>query len=85
MDVSSGAGGRHGSHLVLLWLWCRLAVAVLIGPLAWELSYAAGMALKRQKKKKSVYGVHKFLSPEFQEEEKKKKMKKIRQKLRAVR
>ena len=30
----------------LLWLWCRLAAAALIGPLAWELPYAEGAALK---------------------------------------
>ena len=29
------------------WLWRRLAaVALMIGPLAWELPYAVGMALK---------------------------------------
>ena len=38
--------------LVLLWLWHRLAAAVLIRPLAWEPPYAVGAALKRQKKKK---------------------------------
>ena len=42
-------------------LWCRsqtrlgcccgLAAAAPIGPLAWELPYAAGVALKRQQKK----------------------------------
>ena len=36
----------------LLWLWYRLAAAVLFGPLAWELPHAAGEALKRLKKKK---------------------------------
>ena len=36
---------------VLLWLWCRLAPAALIGPLAWEPPYAMGAALKRQKNK----------------------------------
>ena len=35
---------------VLLWLWCRSAAAALIQPLAWELPYAAGVALKRKKK-----------------------------------
>ena len=34
------------------WLWCRLVVAVLIRPLAWEPPYATGAALKRQKTKK---------------------------------
>ena len=32
-------------------LWCRPAAAALIQPLAWELPYATGMALKRKKKK----------------------------------
>ena len=30
----------------LLWLWCRLAAVAPIGPLAWELPYAMGAALK---------------------------------------
>ena len=33
----------------LLWLWCRPGAAAAIGPLAWELPYALGEALKRQK------------------------------------
>jgi len=33
------------------WLWHRPAVAAPIGPLAWELPYAAGVALKRKKEK----------------------------------
>ena len=40
-----------GVDLALLWLWCRLAAAPLIRPLAWELPYAMGVALKRPKKK----------------------------------
>jgi len=39
-----------GIDLALLWLWCRLAAIALIQPLAWELPYATGVALKRQKK-----------------------------------
>ena len=35
--------------LALLWLWHRPAVAVLIWPLAWELPYAAGAAIKKKK------------------------------------
>ena len=46
--MSCGVGHRHGSDLVLLWLWCRLAAVAPIGPLAWDSPYAAGMALKRQ-------------------------------------
>ena len=38
--------------LALLWLWCRPAVVALIRPLAWELPYAMGAALKRQKDEK---------------------------------
>jgi len=44
---SCGVGCRCGS-----WLWCRLAAAALIRPLARELPYAGGEALKRKKKKK---------------------------------
>ena len=39
---------------VLLWLWRRPAAAVPVQPLAWELPYAAGAALKRKKKKKEL-------------------------------
>ena len=46
--MSCGVGGRHGSDLALLWLWCSLAATAPIGPLAWERPYAAGAALKRQ-------------------------------------
>ena len=34
--------------LALLWLWRRLTAAALIQPLAWELPYAAGVALKKK-------------------------------------
>ena len=36
-----------GLDLALLWLWCKLAAEALIQPLAWELPYAAGVALKK--------------------------------------
>ena len=42
----------RSSDLALLFLWPRLAVAVPIQPLAWELPYAVGGALKKKKKKK---------------------------------
>ena len=51
IDVNCGVGRRHISDLSLLWLWHRLAAAAPIGPLAWELPYAAGAALKRKQKK----------------------------------
>ena len=34
----------------MLWLWCRPAAAAPIKPIAWEFPYAAGAAIKRQKK-----------------------------------
>ena len=36
----------------LLWLWCRLAAVVPIQLLAWELTYAVGVALKNKQKQK---------------------------------
>ena len=49
--MSCGVGHRRGSDPTLLWLWCRLAAVALIQPLAWELPYAMGTALKRKNKK----------------------------------
>jgi len=42
-----GVSCRHSSDLVWLWLWCALAAAAPIQPLAWEPPYARGMALKK--------------------------------------
>ena len=50
--MSCGVGCRRGLDLALLWLWLWLAAAALIRPLAWELPYVTGAALKRQKEKK---------------------------------
>ena len=50
--VSCGVGCRCGSDLAVLWLWCRLAALALIRPLAQELPYAAGAALKNKTNKK---------------------------------
>ena len=47
-----GAGCSGGSDLLLLWLWHRTAAVAPVQPLAWELPYAIGAALKSQKKKK---------------------------------
>ena len=41
-------GHRCGSDLAWLWLWCGLAAVAPIQPLAWELPYAMGAALKRK-------------------------------------
>ena len=48
---SCGVSCRRGSDPTLLWLWFQMAVAALIRPLAWELPYALGVALKRRRKK----------------------------------
>ena len=70
-------GHRLGLDPALLWLWCRPAAKALLQPPAWELPYAASVALKRPKKKKgkkaalnfSGGGVHCFspsvLAPKF--------------------
>ena len=50
--MSCGVGHRCGSDPALLWLWCRLAATAPIRPIAWELPYANGMALRRHLKKK---------------------------------
>ena len=50
--MSCGVGCRCGLDLALLWLWLWLAATAPIRPLAWESPCAAGVALKRQKKKK---------------------------------
>ena len=52
--VSCGVGHRRGSDAALLWLWSGLAAVALIRPLARELPYAAGAALKRKRQKKKI-------------------------------
>ena len=49
--MSCGVGRSLGLDLALLWLWRRPAAIAPIGPLAWETPYAAGVGLKRQKRK----------------------------------
>ena len=51
--MGCGVGHRLGPDPELLWLWCRLAAVVPIRPLAWELPYAVGVALKKKKRKRS--------------------------------
>ena len=46
--TSYSIGCRYGWDLVLLWVWCRPAVAASIQPLAWELLYIIGAALKKE-------------------------------------
>ena len=50
--VSCDVGRQPGSDPGLLWLWCRPMAIAPVGPPAWEVTYAMGAALERQKKKK---------------------------------
>ena len=52
--MSGGVGHRHSSDPVLLWLWCRLAAAAPIPPLASEIPYATGVALKGKRVKNKI-------------------------------
>ena len=49
--VSCGIGHRCGLDPKSLWLWLWPAAAAPIQPLAWELPYTTGVALKESKKK----------------------------------
>ena len=42
----------------MLWLWHRPVTVVPVGPLAWELLYAAGVALKRKEMSQFGYVVN---------------------------
>ena len=48
---SCGVGRRCSSDPKLLWLWCRPAAVVLIGPPSLETSICQGCGPKRKKKK----------------------------------
>ena len=48
-DLALPCGHRCTLDLTLLWLWCRLAAAAPVRPLAWELPYAKGVDLKKKK------------------------------------
>ena len=50
--MGCGVQHRPDSDPMLLWLWGRPSAIAL----AWELSHAAGAALKRKKKKKKLNG-----------------------------
>ena len=53
--MSCGVGSRYSLDLALLWLWHRMAAAAQIQPLAWELPYAVGAALKDQTNKTKAH------------------------------
>ena len=57
--MGCGVGCRRGSDPTLLWLWRRPVVTAPIGPLAWELPCAMGVAQENGKKKdkKKIYGL----------------------------
>ena len=54
--MSCGVGRGYGLDPELLWLEKRPAAAAAIQPLAWELPYALGAALKNPKKKERKEG-----------------------------
>ena len=63
--MSCGVGCRCDSDPMLLWLWCRPAAVAPIGPLAWELPYAPGVAFKRKERGGGGFGqiaLHRGLS-----------------------
>ena len=47
--MSCGVGHRCSLDPAFLWLWCRLVAVAPLRSLTWELPYAIGTALKRQK------------------------------------
>ena len=49
--MSCGIGCRSSLDLALLWLWCRQTVTAPIPPVAWEIPYAMGAALKKKERK----------------------------------
>ena len=52
--MGCGTGCKHSLDPTLLWLWCRLATAALIRPLAWEPPYATSAALKSKKQQQKT-------------------------------
>ena len=52
--MSCGVGHRRSSDPSLLWLWLRPAAVAPIEPLAWNLPYAVGVALKSKKTNKQT-------------------------------
>ena len=50
--MNCGVGCRHSLDPASLWLCYRLAAVAAVRPLAWELPYAAGVALKSRKTEK---------------------------------
>ena len=64
--LSCGVGSSRGSDPVFLRLGCGvrgLSVTAPVGPLAWELQFAAGAPLEKKKKRYKFFGpLHLFLT-----------------------
>ena len=56
--MSCGAGRRCSLDVALLRLWRRPAAAAPIGPLTWELPYATGATIKKQKQTNNKKNPH---------------------------
>ena len=54
--MNCGVGHRRGLDPELLWLWCRLAAAAPIQPLAWEPPHAMRVVLKIKRKERKKEG-----------------------------
>ena len=59
--MSCGVDCRRVLDLALLWLWCGPVATAPIRPLAWDLPYAMGEALKRKRKKIMSNVEHNFI------------------------
>ena len=53
--MSCAVAHRYDLDPALPWLWCRPAATSLIRSLAWEIPYAAGATLKRQKREREIF------------------------------
>ena len=62
--MSCGIGHRCSLDPTLLWLWCKLAAAAPIQPLAWKLPCGTGVALKKKERSRDPmpHVVHKLLT-----------------------
>ena len=63
--MSYDVGLRCGLDIGLLWLWRRPVAAAPILPRAWELPYAAGAALKKEKINKRNTLFQKYFSAKY--------------------
>ena len=53
--LSCSADHSYGSDPALLWLWCRLAAAAPMRPLAWKHPHVTGSAPKCKNKRTNKY------------------------------